>query len=85
MAKRLFTFDEARSPLLFTEPSWPKKSAREAWLFTFSSRSQTPFGNALAEAIPLPISTRQSQGGSLRNGISREQETFPNSRRTVAP
>jgi hypothetical protein len=36
MAQRLFTFDEARSPLLSTERSWPEKSAKEALLFTLS-------------------------------------------------
>ena len=35
MAKRSFTFDEARSQL-FIEASWPKKSAEEARFFTLS-------------------------------------------------
>ncbi len=41
-------------------------------------RSQTPFGNALAGAISLPISMFFSPFESARNGISRRQGTFPN-------
>src|ERR1039458_917188 len=45
--------------------------------FAFFPRSQTPFGNALAEAIPLPIPTRQDPVESARNGISRRTGGIP--------
>ena len=45
--------------------------------FRLPSRSQTPFGNARAEAIALPISPLEGQPKLARNEISRGQEAFP--------